>query len=56
MANDKKDIVQINVNGGQFSISDFKKQNFSVESENTKPFDLSLMTGNNSTESEDREQ
>lgn len=27
-----------------------KRTNFSIESENTKPFDISLMTGNNNSE------
>lgn len=38
-------------------ISGTKRANFSVESNDNKPYDISLMTGsNNQTESEDDEQ
>lgn len=58
MENDKKRIANEQVfYEYDREISEIKRANFSVESENTKPFDISLMTGNsNSNESEDRGQ
>lgn len=40
----KVDIAELN------SVFEVKRANFSIESSNTKPYDISLMTGNNQTD------
>lgn len=59
MKDDKKHIKLQEIGDLTCTPSNFeiKRVTFSIESEHTKPFDLSLMTGNNNqTESEDDEQ